>query len=112
MTQIKFSLVTAIIGVGYLRMMPLYVISEAISDGETQFLQDQSAGQEWRNPSYLNRNTITIYREVERDASTKFILAKAGAANDTATAMHLNHVSIFSVSDQLDYELEKEHRTW
>jgi hypothetical protein len=32
---------------------------------------------------------MIIDREVERDASTKFILAKPGAANDTETAMHL-----------------------
>ena len=31
---------------------------------------------------------MIIDREVEMDASTKFILAKAGAANDTETAMH------------------------
>jgi hypothetical protein len=44
MTQITFSLVSAMIGVGYLGMVPLYVISETISGGETQFLQDQPSG--------------------------------------------------------------------
>jgi len=57
MTQFTFSLLTAIIGVGYLRMMPLYVFSEAISGGETQFLQDHSYGQEWNNPFQLFTKT-------------------------------------------------------
>jgi len=56
-TQIKFSLVTAIIGVGYLGMMPLNVFPEAISGGESQFLQDHPYGQEWKNPFQLFTKT-------------------------------------------------------
>jgi len=55
MTQITFSLVTAIIGVGNLGMMPpVYHLywSEV----------------EWRDPSNLHRNTMITGRDVERDS--------------------------------------------
>jgi len=46
----------------------IVISTEANSSGETQFLLDHSHGQEWRDPSYLHRNTMIIDREVERDS--------------------------------------------
>ena len=90
MIQIAFSLVTAIIGVRNLEMM-LPVYPGAHLCGETQFLQDHSYGQEWRDPSYLHRNTMIIDREVERDAWPTFVRPYF-AANDTGITNSLKNL--------------------
>jgi len=48
-----------------------FVISTgAVSGGETTFLHDRSAGQEWRDPRNHQWSAMMIIREVERDPST------------------------------------------